>query len=430
MRPLRVAFLAYRGNMTSGGQGVYLHALTQELARLGHEVDVFVGPPYPDPMPWARVFEIENCEFWGSRFKKERGAFLPRPDPLRIFRPLNLYEYAVTRFGFLPEPFAFSLRAARAALAGVRAGVRYDLVHDVQSVSYGLLLLQRVGLPVVTTIHHPLTVDRRSSLVRDQTFTELKGTLTFYPVRTQARVARRLDAVLTSSEASAREIERGFGVRPERIHQIGNGVDLPAPGRERARPDPGELLFVGRCGDPNKGLEHLLAALARLPEGVRLRVLDVFPRGTSLEDQIRDLDLQRRVDFDGKVSREVLERAYRRASVVVVPSLFEGFGLPAVEALSVGTPVVAARAGALPEVIATAEAGRLVEPADGAALAKGIADVLGDWEAEHRRALAARARIEAAFAWPVIAERTARVYEGLVRRPAPALTPSGSPRSR
>ena len=122
MSPPRIAFLAYRGNMMSGGQGVYLHALTRELARLGHEIDVFVGPPYPDPMPWARVFEIENCEFWGARFKKQPGAFLPRPDPLRIFEPLNFYEYAVTRFGFLPEPFAFSVRAARAVLAGAPRG--------------------------------------------------------------------------------------------------------------------------------------------------------------------------------------------------------------------------------------------------------------------------------------------------------------------
>jgi glycosyltransferase involved in cell wall biosynthesis len=250
--------------------------------------------------------------------------------------------------------------------------------------------------------------------MRDRTFRELKGTLTFYPVRTQARVARRVDRVLTSSEASAREIERGFGVRRERIHQIGNGVDLPPPGSPRAAPDPPQLLFVGRCGDPNKGLEHLIAALPRLPEPVRLRVLDVFPQGTGLEEQIRQLGLRSRIDFEGKVSRVELERAYRHASAVVVPSLFEGFGLPAIEGLSVGTPVVAARAGALPEVIATAEAGRLVEPADAASLAKGVAEVLGDWEAEHRRALGARSRIEAAFAWPVVAGRTAAVYAGLV----------------
>jgi glycosyltransferase involved in cell wall biosynthesis len=182
----------------------------------------------------------------------------------------------------------------------------------------------------------------------------------------------------------------------------------------RARPGSEELLFVGRCGDPNKGLEHLLTALARLPLRVRLRVLDVFPLGTPLADQVRDLGLGDRVAFAGKVSQAELERAYRDASVVVVPSLFEGFGLPAIEGLAVGTPVVATRAGALPEVIAAAAAGRLVEPGDGPGLAKCVGEVLDDWEGEHRRALAARSRIEASFAWPVIAERTARVYSELV----------------
>lgn len=412
--PLRIAFLAYRGSMTSGGQGVYVHALTRELAARGHEIECLVGPPYPEPLPWARTTRIENQQFWGARFRKGRGAFLPQPDPFRIFRPLNFYEYAVSRFGFLPEPFAFSVRAAHELQRRLRGGARYDLVHDVQSIGYGLLWLQALGLPVVTTIHHPLTIDRESSLGRDQSFSERKGTLTFYPVRTQARVARRLDGVLTSSEASAQAIAQGFGVRPERMHAIGNGVVLGSAGEARPRPAADELLFVGRCGDPNKGLEHLLCALALLPERVHLRVLDVFPEGTPLGDLVQSLHLERRVRFDGKVSAEELDRAYRTATAVVVPSLFEGFGLPALEGLAVGTPVIAARAGALPEVLARAGAGRLVPPADAPALAKEIAFVLEEWDAEHTRARASRARIESAYGWGAIAASTEAVYREIL----------------
>lgn len=409
-RRLRVAILAYRGNMQSGGQGVYVHALTRELARLGHEVDCFVGPPLPDPMPWARVFPIENHRFWGSRFDRAPGAFLPAPDPFRILAPLNFFEFAVSRFGFLPEPLAFSVRAARGVIARVRAGVRYDVAHDVQSLGYGLLGLRALGLPVVSTIHHPLTVDLRSSLRRDRTFAELKGSLTFYPVGMQGRVARRIDRILTSSRASAREIERGFAVDPRRLRLVANGVELPARGSRRPRPASDQLLFVGRCGDPNKGLEYLLYALALLPSRVHLRVLDALPVGTELARQVEALRLGDRVEFAGKVSSAELAASYRRAAVVVLPSLFEGFGLPAVEALAVGTPVVATRAGALPEVLETARAGKLVAPADAAALAKGIGEVLERWEPHHREALAARERIEAAWAWPRIAARTARVY--------------------
>ena len=413
---IRIAFLAYRGSMTSGGQGIYLYALTRELAALGYEIDVFVGPPWPDPMPWAEVTRIENQCFWGRRFAPGPGAFLPSPDPLRIFAPLNFYEFAVTRFGFLPESFAFSLRAARAVIERMRRGRRYQLVHDVQSVGYGLLWLRALGLPVVTTIHHPLSIDRRSSLRRDRSFREKKGTLTFYPVRTQRRVARRLDAVLTSSDASARELTAGFGVRADRVHRVRNGVELTLPGSRRSRPKSPELLFVGRCGDPNKGLEYLLAALAELPSSLTLRVLDGFPAGTALERQIRELGLCGRVRFSGKVSSQELDRAYRSAAVVVLPSLFEGFGLPAVEALAAGTPVVASRAGALPEVIAAAGAGVLVPPADPAALARAISQVLEHWGTEHARALDARTRIEQAYAWSRIAADTARIYQRLLER--------------
>ncbi len=411
---MRVAFLCYRGNMKSGGQGVYLHALTRELAGLGCEIDVFVGPPYPDPMPWARFVRLENEMFWGKRFDKRRGAFLPRPDPFTILRPLDFFEFAVTRFGFLPEPFAFSVRAAGAVLRALRTGRRYDVVHDVQSVSYGHLFLQALGLPVVSTIHHPLSIDRRSSLARTRTFAERKGSLTFYPVRTQARTARRLAAILTSSEASRGAILRDFGVRPERVHDVRNGVELSDRPVRRARPAKQELLFVGRCGDPNKGLEFLLEAMALVPLDVGLRVLDYFPAFTELEKTLRALNLLGRVRFTGKVSSDDLARAYRDASAVVVPSVFVGFGLPAIEALAAGTPIVASRAGALPEVIAQAGAGTLVPPRDPAALAKAIGEVLQRWDEAHAEALGARPRIEAIFGWRPTAERTLSLYERVV----------------
>ena len=413
---MRVALVCYRGNMASGGQGIYLTSLTRALAERGAEIDVFVGPPYPDPLPWARVFRLENQRFWGARFRKERDAFLPRPDPFRIFHPLNFYEYAVTRFGYLPELFAFSLRAAAALTRELRSGRRYALVHDVQSLGYGLLWLRALGLPIVSTIHHPLSVDRTMSLRRDTSFSERKGTLAFYPVRSQARVARRLDGIITSSAASSEQIALGFGVSPARIHNVLNGVDLPRPRRPRGRAARPELLFVGRASDPNKGLEYLLSALALLPRDVTLRVLDGYPAETPMEAQIRALRLGDRVRFEGKLPRARLEEAFRRASIVVLPSLFEGFGLPALEALATGTPVVATRAGALPEVLGSAGAGRLVPARDAAALAKGIGETLESWDDAHRDALAARARIEREFGWSEVARRVEGVYESIFSR--------------
>lgn len=413
-RPLRIAFVAYRGNMQCGGQGIYLWFLARELVRQGHAVDVIVGPPYPDPMPFAGdVVHVPNEMYWAKWFLRDWVAFVPRGDALRALRPLNFYELMASRLGFLPEPFAFSLRALGALAGRLRAGRRYDLVHDVQCLGYGLLPMRAMGLPVVTTVHHPLTVDRRASFQRDETFTDVVGSMQFYPIGMQSFVARRLDRVLTSSDASAAMIARDFGVRPDRIANVANGLDT-----DLFSPDPSvpreerTLLCVGRASDPNKGIRTLIAALARTDPTTRLVLVD------SPESDARkwahELGCGDRLRLAGRVPEAELVRLYRSASLVVVPSRYEGFGLPAAEAMACGTPVVATRAGALAEVMATGGGGETVPSDDPGALAAAITRLL---DAPAQRAAlgeAARARIVAAYAWPSVAARTASEYARVV----------------
>ena len=410
---MRILFTAYRGNMRCGGQGIYLWFLARELARLGHRIDVLVGPPYPDPMPFAdSVTELPNDRFWGKWFMKDYAHFLPRENPAAVLSPLRLWELGASRIGFFPEPAAFSVRAFRAAAARLRAGRRYDLVHDVQCLGWGLLGIRALGLPVVATIHHPLTIDRRASFRRDTKLSEAVGTVEFHPVGMQRFVSRRLDAVITSSQASAREIRRDFGIADERLHMLGNGLDT-----ELFRPDaqvprvPGEILCVGRTSDPNKGVAFLVRALAKLPPDVRLVLVDEdHPLHDARKLAAKLGVAPERLRITGRVETDQLVRLYQRASLVVVPSLYEGFGLPAAEAMACGAPVVASRAGALPEVMETGGGGLLVAPGDPDALAKGIATLLEQPEARARLGAEARARIVAAYSWPRIAERTAALY--------------------
>lgn len=416
-RPLRICFLAYRGNMRSGGQGIYLWFLARELARLGHRVDVLVGPPYPDPMPFAdRVERLPNPQLWGKRFDPNPAVLLPWPRPLRIFEPLTFYELAATHFGFLPEPFAFSVRALRGVARRLREGTRFDLVHDVQSLGYGLLGVRALGLPVVTTIHHPLSVDRRASFARDRSFREALGTMEFYPVGMQSFVARRLDAVITSSQGSRREISRDFGVADARIHDVGNGLDTelftPDPALPRAEH---EILCIGRASDPNKGVPTLIEALALLPPHVRLVLIDEDHAGHPVRTLGRRLGVEGRIELAGRVAADELVRRYRRAALVVVPSRWEGFGLPAAEAMACATPVVATRAGALPEVLRTGGGGVLVNVDDPRDLARGILRVLA-MPADERAKLGAEARrrVTLAYAWPHVAQRTVEVYRAAI----------------
>jgi glycosyltransferase involved in cell wall biosynthesis len=437
-RPLRICFLAYRGNMMSGGQGVYLWFLARELTRLGHRVDVIVGPPYPDPMPFAAsVTELHDERFWGKWFSRDRSLLLPRPQPLRIFRPLDFYEFGATCFGFLPEPFAFSLRALRNLARRLAAGERWDIVHDVQSLGWGLLGIRALGLPVVTTIHHPLSVDRRTSFVRDQTLREALGTMTFYPVGMQACVARRLDRVFTSSAASARQLEQDFGIRSERLCMVANGVDTgwfsPDP---RVARDPAEILCVARASDPNKGVVTLVEALAQLPEPARLTLVDEDHPESPARKRAAELGCARRLRIVGRVPSEALLALYRRAALVAVPSRFEGFGLPAAEAMACGTPVVAAASGALPELVRRGGGGILVPHDDPAALAKAIASLLEQPAARAQLGARGVRGVAEAYSWPSVAAATAEAYaatlaEVRARRGRPASrTTSASEGSR
>ena len=414
-RALRICFTAYRGNMHCGGQGIYLWFLARELAGLGHRVSVLVGPPYPDPMPFAsEVAELPNDRFWGKWFMRDRAAFFPRENPAGVLSPLRFYELAASRMGFFPEPFAFSARAFRTLAQRLRAGRRFDVVHDVQCLGWGLLGIRALGLPVVATVHHPLTVDRRASFRRDRSVREALGTAEFHPVGMQGFVARRLDRVITSSRASARQIQRDFDVAADRLRMLGNGVDTelfrpdPAVGRE-----PATLLCVGRSSDPNKGVGVLIEALAKLPPEVRLELVDEDHPLHEGRRRAAALGIGERLRVTGRLDPTELVRRYRSATLVVVPSLYEGFGLPAVEAMACGTPVVAAAAGALSEVLAACGGGLLVPRGDAEALAKGIATLLEQPAARARLGAEARPRVEATYSWRRVAERTADVYREL-----------------
>ena len=416
-RSLRIAYVAYRGNMNSGGQGIYLWFLAREMARLGHDVHVFVGPPYPDPMPFATVEELPNRQFWAKWVLGQTDQIVPEQDPLQVLRPLNFYELAASRIGFLPEPFAFSLRAFGRLTHHLRKDRGFDLVHDVQCLGYGLLGMRALGLPVVTTVHHPLSVDRRASFVRDESLRDAVGTAKFYPIGMQSFVARHLDCILTSSEVSARQIVQDYGVRPERIRNVRNGLDTdlfcPDASVEKSE---SELLCVGRSTDPNKGIATLIKALGHLPDHVTLTLVDDDSPDNQVRQWAREAGVLDRLRLTGRVASQELINLYRRASVVVVPSRYEGFGLPAVEAMACGTPVVATRSGALPEVIDLTGGGILAERDNPRSIAESIQILLENTETRTLMAKRGRERIVETLSWPRVAAATAAVYAEVVER--------------
>jgi glycosyltransferase involved in cell wall biosynthesis len=413
-RSLRIALLSYRSKPHSGGQGVYVRALSRELTALGHRVQVWSGQPYPELDEGVPLVRVPSLDLYRE------------PDPFRTPRPgefrdwIDVAEFAAMCTAGFPEPLTFSLRAARALLP--RAG-ELDVVHDNQSLGWGLLRLQRAGLPTVATIHHPVAVDRRLELAAAPT---LRRRLTLHRwygfTRMQARVARRLDAVTTVSESSRRDIETEMGVPAAGIRVVPVGIDpdVFAPPAGHAPRDPHSVVVTTSADVPLKGLVHLLEALAKLrtERPVTLTVVGSARPGGPAEAALDRLALRDAVRFTGPLPEPELVALLQRAAVVAIPSLYEGFSLPAIEAMACATPLVTTDAGALPEVVG-GEAGLRVRAGDVEELTAALQRVLDNPSLAAQLGGAGRRRVLERYTWRSTAERTADWYaEVLDRRSA------------
>jgi glycosyltransferase involved in cell wall biosynthesis len=407
---MKVLFLLHQGNMASGGQGVYTTQVTSELASLGHDVHLIVGPPWPDADPSVTVHKVPSYSVY-RLLEREQMWFYGR-EPRSFFHPLNFYELATSRIGQFSVMSAFSWRAYMVWRALQREH-RFDIVHDVQVLGYGTLMLHASGMPVVANIHHPLSIDRMNQIQQARTLRTKLRRANFYPFFMQEIVARRLDRIITGSHNSRASVSEAFRLPPERIAAIHDGVDTRTFRPLEIAKRPNEILFVGNSDDQNKGARYLIEAFKILDErgvDVHLTFKDRV-NAQMVPRMLRELGLQHRVTFLGRQSLDELVRLYNQAQIVVSPSLYEGFGLPAAEAMACGTPVIATTAGAFPETIVHNETGVLVPPADSRALADAIASLLAEPARRASMGAAGVRRIEDHFSWRVCAERTVELYE-------------------
>ena len=403
-RALRIALLSYRSKPHSGGQGVYVRHLSRELAALGHHVEVFSGQPYPELDPGPVLREVPSLDLYRD------------PDPFRTpalaeFRDwVDAAEVAMMWGGAFPEPLTFSLRALHALRA--RPG-DFDVVHDNQGLGYGMLGVRRLGLPLVTSIHHPITVDRRLELDGLRWFRRLDKARWYGFVRMQGRVARRVGPLITVSESSRADICRDFRIDRGNVHIVPLGVDTrlfrPRPDMPRVK---GRIVAVTSADSPLKGLPTLLRAVAKVVTDRDAQLIVVGTPVAATREQVAQLALGARVTFTSGLPDETLARLLASAEVAVVPSLYEGFSLPAVEHLASGTPLIASRAGALPEVIG--DAGELVTPGDPEELAAALRRLLDDDDARAKLAARGLERVRERFAWAAVAAATAALYHRAV----------------
>ena len=414
--PLRIAYLSYRGKPHCGGQGVYTRHLTKALSDLGHSVEVFSGQPYPVLDERVPLMALPSLDLYNDHYPMRKARIW------ELKTRWDLVEVAAFNTGTFPEPLAFSLRAWD-HLRHRRDD--FDLVHDNQCLGWGLVLLQqRVGFPVLSTIHHPITVDRRLEIAHARTLWESFSMRRWYAfTKMQGRVARRMNHIMTVSESSKVDIAADHKVDPEHIHVVPVGVDpemfRPVPGVRRV---PGRIVTTASADVAMKGLKYLLEAVAKLrtERNVELVIIGRPTEGGASADLFAELGLTDCVSWVHGVSDERIVELYSEAEVAVVPSLYEGFSLPAIEAMSCGVPLVTTTGGALPEVAGShGETCFQVPPGDGEALAAMLGTVLDQPDVRDRVGANGRQRVIDQWSWHHTAERTVDQYRALLDRQTP-----------
>ncbi|QCX27465.1 glycosyltransferase family 4 protein [Nocardioides jishulii] len=405
---MRVALLSYRSKPHVGGQGIYLRHLSRELVALGHEVEVFSGQPYPILDEGVKLTKVPSLDLY-----REPDPF--RVPKLREFRDrIDVEEFLTMCTAGFPEPRTFSKRVARLLKDRVDD---FDVVHDNQVLGDGMLAIEKMGLPLVTTLHHPITFDRRVELAAAPTLRKKLSLRRWYGfLRMQGRVARRARKILTPSESSKRDIATDFGVDPARMQVILLGVEdsFVPPTTPRV---PGRILAMASADAPMKGISTLLEAFAKLrtERDLSLVLVTKPAQGGRTEQLIEKLGIGEHVSFVSGVSDAELVELMGSAELACVPSLYEGFSLPTAELMACATPLVVSRAGAIPEVVgADGECADLVTPGDVGELTHAIAALLDDPERRERMGAAGRQRVLDMFSWRAVAQKTAAAYQEVI----------------
>lgn len=402
-KPLKICLLTYRGNPNCGGQGVYIKHLSKALSDLGHEVDVLSGPPYPHLDSGVRLQKLPSLDLYNA----ERPFRLKKMSAL--VNPLNMYEFVTMCTGRFPEPYTFGVRAYNYLQ---KHRTKYDIVHDNQCLAYGIGKIAQEVVPTIATIHHPITVDRTEEFKAATSRRKINKIKRWYSfIRMQKEVARQLSHIVTVSECSKIDIAKEFSINPSKFRVVPNGItkEFFYPVNNGSRPE-NTIIVTNSADTPLKGLRYLLEAVSqvRKKQSVKLTVIGEPKKNGVIRKLVDDLSVGDIVHFTGRIDNEEFADYYSKATIAVIPSLYEGFGLPAAEAMACGVPLISTSGGALPEVVG--DAGIIVPPSDANALAREIIFLFNNPVQRKKMAQAGIDRVNSIFNWMKAAGDMVEVY--------------------
>ena len=409
MRKLRIAFLSYRSNPFSGGQGIYVKYMTKALRDLGHEVTVFSGPPYPDLYEDIKLEKIPSLDLY-SKENKFKDVELKK-----LLNPINFFEWASINSGGFSEPYTFGKRIKKSLKNRLD---EFDVIHDNQSLCYEMIFFQK-RIPLVTTIHHPISKDLKFQLKSTKSlFLKLLMIRWHSFLKMQIQVAKKLKSVIVVSESSKEDIHNDFGLKKSVMSVILNGIDTDAyyPD-ETVQKVPLRIVTTASADVPLKGLDFLLKAFASVKDihsNASLQIIGGSKKGGHTKRLIKKLGIEKDITFNKNLSFKEVRDLYCSADIVVIPSLYEGFGFAVGEAMACKVPVITTSGGAIPEVIK--DCGIIVEPGKSKELEKAILTLLPNEELKKSLAEKGFQRICKDLQWSEVAIRATEMYEAEIEK--------------
>jgi len=404
---LKIGILSYRSHPYSGGQGIYVRHISKAFQRLGHEVTVLSGPPYPQLDASIKLEKISSLELFESqdRIKEFKLNFL--------FSPIDLYEWITVMTGGFPEPYTFGKRVLKHLRESKQ---EFDIILDNQSLCYSLMDIQKL-YPLAVTIHHPITKDYKLEMENASNWKERLSSRRWHNfLHMQKKVAPKLRKIICVSRPSKQDTVEEFIVNPKNVDVIFNGIDI-----ETFKPNANikvienRIVTTASADIPLKGLRFLIQALTTVlkdfPE-TSLIVIGKSPNGSKIRKLVDNLNLNEKISFKSNLSEEEIVDIYHTSQIAVIPSLYEGFGFGAGEAMSCGTPLISTDSGGLKDVIG--DSAMRIKSGSVEDIEKGIINLFNSPERRQKLSLRGRRRMEDLFDWKISASNYIKVFEDTI----------------
>ena len=404
---MKIGILSYRSHPYSGGQGIYIKHLSKALSDRGHQVSVLSGPPYPELHESVKLIKIPSLGLFETQNRMSLfSASL-------FFRPLDFYEWFTVMTGGFPEPYTFGKRVLK-YLEQHKSD--FEVILDNQSLSGSLLKIQEI-IPLAVTIHHPITKDHKLEMQNASNWKEKLSSIrwhNFLPM--QKRVAPKLKKIICVSKPSKEDVIEEFNVDPNKIEVILNGIDINSfTTSSFDKREENKIITTASADIPLKGLKYLIRSLPKILDSfpkTTLTVIGKSPNNSEVSKLIEDLNLSDVITFRSGISEKEIVDLYHSSELAVIPSLYEGFGFGAGEAMACGVPLISTHSGGLKEVVG--DAAIKILPSSAGEIEKAVINLFNNPDEMKKLSIRGRQRMEEIFDWKIAASSYESSFKGVI----------------